>query len=150
MTSPDITPHGTTAQTRHFVVFLGLRVWCWCMCCVCCVFRFVVCSVRVLGSVVCVFRVVSVVRGLVSVVVVYFCLCVSYRGVILYGDCVSCVCWGRVFCCGPRSMITYVVLMSSFHVALLSSCHVLCWWLSSCHVLCSWLSSCRGRHVGVV
>ena len=30
--------------------------------------------------------------------------------------------------------------MSSFHVALLSSCHVLCWWLSSC----------RGRHVGVV
>ena len=45
-----------------------------------------------------------------------------------------------VFCCGPRSMITYVVLMSSFHVALLSSCHVLCWWLSSC----------RGRHVGVV
>ena len=33
-----------------------------------------------------------------------------------------------VFCCGPRSMITYVVLMSSFHVELLSSCHVLCWW----------------------
>ena len=74
------------------------------------------------------------------VVVVYFCLCVSYRGVNLYGECVSCVCWGSVFCCGPRSMITYVVLMSSFHVALLSSCHVLCWWLSSC----------RGRHVGVV
>ena len=52
----------------------------------------------------------------------------------LLGSCVLC------FCCGPRSMITYVVLMSSFHVALLSSCHVLCWWLSSC----------RSRHVGVV
>ena len=47
-------------------------MWCWCMgggggvCCVCCEFRFVVCVVRVLGSVVCVFRVVSVVCGLVS------------------------------------------------------------------------------------
>ena len=37
-----------------------------CLRCVCCVFRFVVCIVRVLGSVVCVFRVVSVVCGLVS------------------------------------------------------------------------------------
>ena len=97
MTSPDITPHAlshtthyTTAQTRHFVVSLGLRVWCWCMGGVCCVFRFVVCIVRVLGSVVCVFRVVSVVCGLVSrrhqsrrpssrlcrLVAVALCLCV--------------------------------------------------------------------------
>ena len=34
-------------------------------------------------------------------------------------------------------------------VALLSSCHVLCWSLSSCHVLCWSLSSCRGRHVEI-
>ena len=74
-------------------------------------------------------------------------------GVVMKGVCLACVVrvmvgwWSGVvglvcpvFCCGPRSMITYVVLMSSFHVALLSSCHVLCWWLSSC----------RGRHVGVV
>ena len=74
---------------------------------------------------VCVVCVVFIGESRSCVVVVYFCLCVSYRGVILYGDCVSCVCWGRVFCCGPRSMITYVVLMSSFHVALLSSCLVM-------------------------
>ena len=47
----------------------GVGVWVVCVLClrcVCCVFRFVVCIVRVLGSVVCVFRVVSVVCGLVS------------------------------------------------------------------------------------
>ena len=36
-------------------------------------------------------------------VVVYFCLCVSYRGVILYGDCVSCVC---CLCVGVGSFMT--------------------------------------------
>ena len=74
------------------------------------------------------------------VVVVYFCLCVSYRGVILYGDCVSCVCWGRVFCCGPRSMITYVVLMSSFNVR---CCRLVMFFVGGCrHVVVVMLVSC--------
>ena len=126
------TPHSTTAQTRHFVVCLGLRVWCWWMGGVC--FVCVVCVVFIGESRSC-------------VVVVYFCLCVSYRGVILYGDCVSCVCWGRVFCCGPRSMITYVVLMSSFHVALLSSCLVM-FFVGGCRLVMFFVGGCR--HVVVV
>ena len=56
--------------------------------------------------------------------------------------------FGMVIVCSVRVCVVFigesrscvVVLMSSFHVALLSSCHVLCWWLSSY----------RGRHVGVV
>ena len=43
------TPHSTTAQTRLFVVSLGLRVWCWCMGGVCFVFVLCVLCVSVCG-----------------------------------------------------------------------------------------------------
>ena len=144
MTSPDITPHAlshtthyTTLHTQHHIApqpklanllcsldcVCGVGVWVVCVLClrcVCCVFRFVVCIVRVLGSVVCVFRVVSVVCArrhqsrrpssrLCRLVAVALCLCVLCVMRFLvhtpaYGDCVSvCVC---CLCVGVGSFTT--------------------------------------------
>ena len=94
------TPHSTTAQTRQLVASLGLRVWCWCMGGVC--FVFVVCIVRVLGSVVCVFRVVSVVlcRVVISLVVLPL---VSV--VLSLLRCVSVFCASCAFWCTHQHMV---------------------------------------------
>ena len=54
------------------------------------------------------------------VVVVYFCLCVSYRGVILYGDCVSYV------------LGSGVLLWSAFRRFMLRCCRLVMFFVGRC------------------